>query len=113
MAVLSFRERDSVTIGVELSNVGFNAEPAYAAQIDVDFDQRLDFIRKTENEPSGFSCDIVEKKIVCKLTSDKQGVPFGINKIAKFNLTFSSTRLYRYANISSQPNIFLKLDAKT
>ncbi|RNA43640.1 integrin alpha-PS1 isoform X2 [Brachionus plicatilis] len=113
VAVLSFRERDSVTIAVEISNTDANAEPAYAAQIDVEFDQRLDFIRKTESEPSGFSCDLISKKIVCKITSDQQGIPLGTNKIARFNLTFSSTRLYRYANISSQSNIFFKMEAKT
>lgn len=113
MAVLSFKERDSVTIGLEISNVGPNAEPAYAAQIDVEFDQRLDFIKKTESEPSGFSCDLILTKIVCKLTSEQQGLPFGINKLAKFNLTFSSNRLYRHANISVQPSIVFKLEAKT
>ena len=64
-------------------------------------------------EPSGFVCEIKSKNLICKLTNDIQGVPFEVNKIASFNLTFSSTRLYRYANISSQPNIVFNLEAKT
>lgn len=68
-------------------------------------------------EPNGFSCAINYKvranMLICKMTSDVEGVPFGANETAKFNLTFSSTRLYRYANITSEPNLLFKLEVKT
>ena len=44
--LLSFKESDSVTIAVILENGGFRPEPAYATQIIIDFDERLDFTKK-------------------------------------------------------------------
>jgi hypothetical protein len=44
--LLSFKESDSVTIAVILENGGFRPEPAYATQIVIDFDERLDFTKK-------------------------------------------------------------------
>lgn len=116
--LLSFKESDSVTIALILENTGYRAaEPAYATQIVIDFDERLDFTKKYDMEPNGFGCAINYKvksnSLICKMTSDLEGVPFGANSTAKFSLTFSSTRLYRYANITSEPNLLFKLEAKT
>ncbi len=47
------------------------------------------------------------------MTDEIGGIPFPANHYAKFNLTFSSTRLYRYGNITSQPNILFNIEAKT
>lgn len=115
--LLSFKESDSVTIAVILENGGFRPEPAYATQITINFDERLDFIKKLDMEPNAFGCAINYKQkansLICKMNSDVEGVPFAVNSSAKFSLTFSSTRLYRYANITSEPNILFKLEAKT
>jgi len=40
-------------------------------------------------------------------------LPFAANHSVKFDLAFSSTRLYRFANISSNPNILFNIEAKT
>lgn len=45
ISILSFKESDSVGIRVQLKNFG---EPAYATEISVKFDERLDFIRKDD-----------------------------------------------------------------
>lgn len=100
-----------------LENNDTNSEPAYTTQIDIDFDDRLDFIKKQDQEPNGFICAINYKKklnsLICKMTNDISGVPFPADTSVKFNLTFSSTRLYRYANITSRPNVGFSLSAKT
>lgn len=46
--MLSFKESDSLTIAINLQNNGEITEPAYATQIIIEFDDRLDFIKKTE-----------------------------------------------------------------
>lgn len=46
--MISFKESDSVTVGIELENTANYAEPAYAAQVQVEFDERLDFIKKID-----------------------------------------------------------------
>jgi hypothetical protein len=46
---LSFKESDSVTIAISLENSGEKSEPAYATQIEIVFDNRLDFIRKIDH----------------------------------------------------------------
>ena len=46
--MVSFKESDSVTIAILLENIGENSEPAYATQIEIDFDNRLDFLRKID-----------------------------------------------------------------
>lgn len=45
ISILSFKESDVVGIKVELKNFG---EPAYATEISIKFDERLDFIRKDD-----------------------------------------------------------------
>ena len=67
LPVLSFKESDSVTLAILLENVDAQAEPAYATQIIVDFDERLDFIRKFDDEPSGFTCAIAQTGVMLKL----------------------------------------------
>jgi hypothetical protein len=46
--LLSFKESDAVTIAVILENNAPRAEPAYATQLTIDFDERLDFIKKLD-----------------------------------------------------------------
>lgn len=46
--LLSFKESDSVTVAVILENGGFRSEPAYATELVVDFDERLDFTKKQD-----------------------------------------------------------------
>ncbi len=45
MAILSFKESDSVSVRVRLEN---SAQLAYATEVSVQFDERLDFIRKDD-----------------------------------------------------------------
>ena len=117
LPVLSFKESDSVTVALVLKNVGANAEPAYATQILVSFDERLDFIRKLEEEPSGFSCVLSSKSasglLECRMTKEAFDIPFAANHQVRFNLTFSSQRLYRYANLSGKDEVRFDISAKT
>lgn len=117
LPVLSFKESDSVTVAILLENIKQNAEPAYATEILIQFDERLDFIRKLEDEPSGFSCALNSKSksnlLECRMTKDTIDIPFSANHFVKFNLTFSSQRLYRYANLSSKTDIRFEITAKT
>jgi hypothetical protein len=117
LPVLSFKESDSVTVAILLENVRQNSEPAYATEILIQFDERLDFIRKLEDEPSGFSCALNSKLksnlLECRMTKDTIDIPFPAKHFVRFNLTFSSQRLYRYANISSKTDIRFEIAAKT
>jgi hypothetical protein len=49
LPLLSFKESDTITITVLLENNDLASEPAYATQIDVEFDDRLDFIKKHDH----------------------------------------------------------------
>ena len=49
----------------------------------------------------------------CTVTNEIGGVPFGANRTSRFDLTFSSARLYKYANISAQPDIEFRLETST
>ncbi len=49
LPLLSFKESDTITITVLLENNDRNSEPAYATQIDIEFDDRLDFIKKYDH----------------------------------------------------------------
>ena len=117
LPLLSFKESDTVTITVLLENNAADSEPAYTTQIDIDFDDRLDFTKKHDHEPNGFTCAINYKRkaksLICKMTNDIGGAPFQAHSFAKFNLTFSATRLYRFANITSRPSIVFNLEANT
>lgn len=46
--LFSFKESDTVTIAVILENNKMRAEPAYATEMIIDFDERIDFIKKTD-----------------------------------------------------------------
>ena len=48
VTLVSFKESDSISLLVKLDNSAFNSEPAYATQIIVLFDKRLDFIKKDD-----------------------------------------------------------------
>ena len=121
LPVLSFKESDSVTVSILLENNKPNSEPAYATQLLISFDERLDFIRKLEDEPSGFTCALNTKTLKssynlleCRMTKDAFDIPFAANHFVRFNLTFSSQRLYRYANISAgKTDIRFEINAKT
>lgn len=70
-----------------------------------------------KKEPTGFTCAINKKSkmrsLECKMTKDAYDIPFPANHAVKFNLTFSSTRLYRYGNITSQTDIKFNIRAET
>lgn len=46
--MISFKESDSVSLMVKIENTGVISEPAYATQISVVFDKRLDFMKKDD-----------------------------------------------------------------
>jgi len=46
--LISFKESDSIVLTISLKNNDIYSEPAYATQIEIDFDDRLDFIRKID-----------------------------------------------------------------
>jgi len=50
VSILSFKESDSVSVLVRLENRG---ELAYAPAVNVDFDKRLDYIRKDDLVSTG------------------------------------------------------------
>ncbi len=119
VTLISFKESDTLSILVRLENKN-ESEPAYATQINVLIDKRLDFIKKEDLSVNSFSCAINYKNetdstslLQCKMTSESSSIPFSANHSVEFILTFSSTRLYRYGNITSKPDLKFNLYVST
>jgi hypothetical protein len=64
--VVSFKESDQVTLTVALENNELDSEAAYSTHIDIEFDERLDFIKKTENVSSNIVCILINNTLYIK-----------------------------------------------
>ena len=75
VSLLSFKESDSVSILVRLDNTGFGSEPAYATEISILFDERLDFIKK-EDLVSFYYIQFSINWVSCLVSQQKQLEPY-------------------------------------